>query len=491
MALVLGGATVALALLAASPVRAAGGLGQRVAIDSFRGPQSAVMQDAVEGALLRNYFLVPDAQVVAAARKSGVRLRSDEDFAEVGRSLNVAAFVSGTTVKHRKNWRVEVVVRDGETGEAVARYDLTERRLNALAVTLARSTPRKLQVALAGRNTVEPAEEEPQVQTKLRPPVRLRDRPAEETEDADRNSRSEKRARITSERDKDVDKEKARSKDRDRDRDREAAKDDDDDDVRTSSDRPSNRNDDVLPRPYLELGVGGKVFSRSMSFTENFSDIPAYRLDRATAVTIDFALHPFAIIESTRDSWAANLGLTGNVAYAMGITTEQTGTQGRARTEVHGYEVGARYRAALGIIDLAPRLTYVNETFAANLGNVSPDVDYKVMRMGVGIQLALSRQAFMRVSGDYLHVLSAGRLNDPDRFPRAVSRGVDLSLGAGYAFTDSVEAWLGVGLRRYGYDMKSRPGDTLIAGGAIDEYLSMTMGLTYRPSFENRTQGGL
>jgi hypothetical protein len=226
------------------------------------------------------------------------------------------------------------------------------------------------------------------------------------------------------------------------------------------------------------------------TFTENFSEIPAYRLERATAVTIDFALHPFAIAESTRDSWAAGLGLTGNVTYAMGIATEQVGTEGRARTEVHGYEVGLRYRAALGIVDLIPRLAYVNETFAANVGTISPDVNYQVVRMGMGVQLALSRQAFMRVGGDYLNVLSAGRLNDADRFPRAISRGIDLSLGAGYAFTDNIEAYLSLGLRRYGYDMKSQRGDALIAGGAIDEYLSMTTGLTYRPSLEQRTSGG-
>jgi hypothetical protein len=144
--------------------------------------------------------------------------------------------------------------------------------------------------------------------------------------------------------------------------------------------------------------------------------------------------------------------------------------------------VGLRYRAPLGIVDLIPRAAYLAETFAANVGTVAPDVDYRVLRAGLGIQLALSRQAFMRGSGDYLDVLSAGRLNDADRFPRAVTRGVDVSLGAGYAFADNVEAWVTVALRRYGYDMKSQQGDALIAGGALDEYMSMTMGLTYRPS---------
>jgi hypothetical protein len=219
-----------------------------------------------------------------------------------------------------------------------------------------------------------------------------------------------------------------------------------------------------------------------MTFTDNFSNIPAYRLDRATAITIEMAFHPFALGESTRDDWIAGFGLTGNVTYAMGVTTEQTGSDGRARTEVHGYELGVRYRAALGPVDLVPRLGYLAETFAANVGTVAPDVDYRVVRTGLGLQLALSHQAFMRASADYLYVLTAGRLNDADRFPRAVTRGVDLTLGAAYAFSDNVELFVAVGLRRYGFDLKVKPGDSLIAGGALDEYVSMTMGLTYRPT---------
>jgi hypothetical protein len=58
---------------------------------------------------------------------------------------------------------------------------------------------------------------------------------------------------------------------------------------------------------------------------------------------------------------------------------------------------------------------------------------------------------------------------------------MDLGAGAGYALGSSLEADVSLGLRRYGWDMKVLPGDTLIAGGAIDQYLSVTVGLVYRP----------
>jgi hypothetical protein len=34
--------------------------------------------------------------------------------------------------------------------------------------------------------------------------------------------------------------------------------------------------------------------------------------------------------------------------------------------------------------------------------------------------------------------------------------------------------------------MKARPDDQLIVGGAVDQYLSMTMGVTYRPTLGGR-----
>ncbi|HEX3697120.1 MAG TPA: hypothetical protein VH374_17215 [Polyangia bacterium] len=453
------GLLAALLMAAAAPA-AASDLAQRVAIDSFRGPQGAVVQDAVESALLRQYYLVPDAQVLEAARKSGVRLRSDEDFAEVGRSLNVAAFVTAT-VRRNKNWRVEMIVRNGETGEAVARYDVTNRRLDGLTATVARATPHRLQVLLANRAADSADDEDAEVRVKARPPVHARShQQGDHDEDGDKAAkpaRKPSKAQANKEKEDDVEAE-------------------------TSDEKPRDLPGANMPRPYLELGAGGRVFSRSMTFTDNFSNIPAYRLDRATAITIEMAFHPFALVEATRDDWIAGFGLTGNVTYAMGVTTEQTGSDGRARTDVHGYELGVRYRAALGPVDLVPRGGYLAETFAANVGTVAPDVDYRVIRAGMGLQLALSRQAFMRTSADYLYVLTAGRLNDADRFPRAVTRGIDLTMGAGYAFNDDVELFVAVGLRRYGFDLKVQPGDSLIAGGALDEYVSMTMGLTYRPT---------
>src|SRR3954449_12574178 len=102
--------TIALAavvgMVALAPAVEAADLSQRVAIGVFRGPQAGRVQDAVESALLRRYFLVPESAVVDAARKTGVRLQTAQDFAQVARNLNVQAFVTATVRKQRV-WTVQ------------------------------------------------------------------------------------------------------------------------------------------------------------------------------------------------------------------------------------------------------------------------------------------------------------------------------------------------------------------------------------------------
>jgi hypothetical protein len=394
-------------------------LNQRVAIGAFRGPQAEKLQDAVESALLRRYFLVPESMVAEAARKSGVQLESEKDFAEVGKSLNVQAFVSAT-VRKRGNWRVEMVVRKGETGAAMGRYEWSERRLDTLAAAMSRTTPRRLQALLSNRPGA--AEADGEVAEAHPAPSLPENAPA----------------------------------------------------------AAPTVSEPALVRPYLEIGVGGKVFSRAMSYTDNASRLPGYRLDRGTAINLELAFHPFSLISGA--GWVGGLGLTGGVTYAMGIGTQLDGGDGRARTEVYGYEVGLRHRATVGIVDIIPHVSYLVDNFVANVANISPDVRYRVARAGLGLRLALSSHAMVRASADYLHVLDAGPFTADGKFPRAKARGMDLSLGAGYAFTDTLEAQMSVGLRRYGFDMRAEPGDAPLAGGAIDEYMSMTLGVAYRPA---------
>jgi hypothetical protein len=509
--------TIALAavvgMVALAPAVEAAELNQRVAIGVFRGPQAGRVQDAVESALLRRYFLVPESAVVDAARKAGLRLQSPQDFAQVARSLNLQAFVTAT-VRKQRIWTVQMVVRKGDTGQAVGRFDWKDRHLDNLAAALARTTPRRLAVLLqsgAGRpaapSTVDdllagaaPAENEPS--TRKAPSLPEREERTSRHERAEREDKASSLERAERE-------DKASSEEAERpaprkerpvrlakaeriERGSKAERVDAEETERAApakgkdSDRADEFESDPAstPRPFFELGVGGRVFSRTMSYADNYSGLPGYKLSRASALSLDAAFHPFALAPSTAGSWVRGLGLTGAFNYAMGIGTQGGGTAGATRTEVFGYEVGVRQRFTAGMFDVIPHVGYLLDQFMATNAERSPDVRYQVVRVGLGGQLNISANAAVRASVDYLDVLNPGPM--ADMFPHATVRGMDLTLGVGWAFTDSLELQAAVGWKRYGFDMHAEEGDDNIAGGAVDEYLSMTFGFAYRPVLGRR-----
>ena len=284
-------ACLSVALGLSSARAAPEGANQRVVLREFHGPQAARLKDAIEGALLMRYSLVPDSMVMEAARRSGGRLLTDQDYAAVAKSLNVQAFVSAT-VHRQQDWRIEMVVRKGDTGQTVARYDWSGHRIDALAASVARRTPSRLRVLLAGNFAV-----------KLAPP--------DETVQAHAEASP------------------------------------------AAADEPRPSAPGARDRPFLEVSVGSRVFSRSMSFAQNVSGLPGYQLAHGTGITAEMALHPFAASGATAGGWAAGIGFYGTVNLAIGLDT-QDATGASARTDAYGYEAGVRYRIIAGAFDLSP-----------------------------------------------------------------------------------------------------------------------------------------
>ena len=62
--------------------------------------QAQRLQGALEASLLKRYYVVPDFTVAEAARRQGVGLVADDDFAQVGRALQVRGFVSAEVRRH-------------------------------------------------------------------------------------------------------------------------------------------------------------------------------------------------------------------------------------------------------------------------------------------------------------------------------------------------------------------------------------------------------
>jgi hypothetical protein len=101
-----------------------------------------------------------------------------------------------------------------------------------------------------------------------------------------------------------------------------------------------------------------------------------------------------------------------------------------------------------------------------------PNIAYQFVRGGLDFRVAVTPELSLGAGAGYRHVLNqGGPINKT--FPHLTVAGVDASVRAAYAFTGSIEARVQGDVRRYFYDMHSIRGDAMIAGGAVDQYLSV------------------
>jgi hypothetical protein len=383
-------------------------------IKGFSGPQAERIQGAVETGLKGRFDVVPDSRVAAAAESQGVGLVWDQDFARVGRALDVRAFVSAYTEKQNRGggWRVRLVVRRGDDGTAVGRLLLTGRRIDRLERTLTERPPARLQALIAMAVTSTPVldAEEPVL-------------------------------------------------------------------AAASEETPALESDQAKPGELIELTVDGRVFSRSFTYAQNLFRLPQYRLARAFASALEVTVRPGALVSDS----LAPIGIYGGLEYGLGVSAVGAGNNPQS-SDVRGYSAGLEYRFAWRNLSVAPQGGYASSSFVTGgEGGDVPDVRYSMITGGVAGRWSFAPGFALLSRAAYLEVLSAGPLSQPGRFARASIRGISGEAAVAFAVTPDLEVRASAGLRRYGFDMNSQPGDTSVAGGAIDQLLYGGLGLAYRP----------
>ena len=117
-----------------------------------------------------------------------------------------------------------------------------------------------------------------------------------------------------------------------------------------------------------------------------------------------------------------------------------------------------------------------------------PDTIYRYLRAGVGLRLELPSDLALGVNAGYRLILNGAGAQFGQFFPHRTVGGVDAEVYVGYRVTPSIEVRLGGELRRYFYNMHSTQADkdaaaaggtVKVAGGAIDQYISFTVGAAF------------
>jgi hypothetical protein len=409
----------------------------RIAVLPFQGPAGERLRGVLVTQLANDFDVVSLAEIRRAAGAVNRPMGPNALWQVVSRRLNLSAVIKGQVTGGRR-WQARLIVNQATTGVSVGSVVVSDSRPSDLIREVARTAPARL-VALV-RKTQDRAGPRPRPMAMGRmgtasdlPDRSARPVPAgvEEVVDAEVSEAPEILV----------------------------------------------RREKIMPPPMLEASIGPRALFRALTFADNFSRVPGYRLPGAPGVTGELSFHPGARM----GTWASQLGLVGAFETSLGATTAGGPGGAPAPTRHLSYRVGVRGRIPLPVAALSLGADYGEQHFTVQVPEapMSPEVHYGFVRPNLTGRVAFGRMSFV-LSGGYLHILDASGLTAASRFPNATIRGGDVGANIGYAFATDLQVQIGGDYRRYVYDMNAKQGDALVVGGAIDEFFGLTGLVTYR-----------
>jgi len=234
-------------------------------------------------------------------------------------------------------------------------------------------------------------------------------------------------------------------------------------------------------RPWLDAELGAQVVGRHLSYHEDlFARLSTYDLTAAPGLYGRAVIYPGALTASPI-AGMFGLSLGGDVLLAP----DSRAANGAAvPVRAWGYTAGLRVRLPAGMPDVGLDVAYVAQRFT--LGGTTPTLDAGVpgvaaqsLRLGASGRFPVSDRVAVTGRAAWLAVLDAGTAQGL-YFPRQTSNGVEVAAGVAVVLWRGLEARAGVEYRRYFSSVNPEPGDPYIVGGALDQYVTGTLGLALR-----------
>jgi hypothetical protein len=241
---------------------------------------------------------------------------------------------------------------------------------------------------------------------------------------------------------------------------------------------------------WFEIAAGAGILSRQFNYSDslgNSSNLRAYDVPAMAIVEVGAAVYPAA---GARSSYLHGLGVRG--AFGQTLTSESsTGGVSRFDSEGSRWRLGVAYELPLGRkISATFGIDYGHQRFkfealneqAKQIVDEAPTVRYRFVRPELGGHYAVGP---VRLGGTfgYLGIVDGGKTYDRFRDPSL--HGLDL------AATLSVDLPYGLGVRlaadyrRVFSRFDPEVGDSFVAGGALDQFVTTTLGLSYAASAKN------
>jgi hypothetical protein len=410
----------ALFTLVASHVRA----DTRVTVHDFHGPSAARIRADVVNLLERQsgVTLVSKGQIEGAARKLGVDRLSLDGRQALARELQLSAWMTGQVQRRNGKLRLTVEVYDGAQHTRIGRAQL----VGSTAARLSAAIKDRLwqQSGSVIMDAAAPAAES-KSSTTVSPEIVVSQAEADSFRD------------------------------------------------KVDSEHASHTGLGEVLRAFV--GIGSPY--RSLAYREPVtSSLGDYQLSGAAMADINVAFHPARL---ATDSWPAWFGLDARAQVTLSSPTlDRNGNQFKSRYDA--FHVGMRARVPLGHHYVSAFSGYGMNRLAISAQETgvrtpTPSVDYRSIRSGLGVELALSDSLLLGLDAAWLRLLSVGDIGK--WFPRASAGGVEFAMLASYRMTEATFLRATAAYQRTFFDFNSRPGDKNVAGGATDQYLALSLGM--------------
>lgn len=416
--------TICLALSATTSADA------RVTVHEFYGPNARRIESDVISLLQSQaeVKVVPKADIDSAAKSLGVDSYSTDGRQRLARQLQLSAWLTGMVQRRHGKLSLTVTIYDGAQHARIGRAEFMAKSIAGLSAKLRGRLWRR-----SGRAILHAEAPAPQAGTALAA--------AGAQAGAATNLGAGQR------------------------------------EVDQASEQPSIDGSAAGSRDVLRAFVGiGSPF-RSLSYRQPVSaTLGDYRLSGAPMADVRLAFYPGRLAS---DGWLSWLGVEGRGQLTISSPTlDREGKSFKSRYD--SLYVGARVRVPVGAHHVSVFSGYALSRFAVTAQDggapsPTPSVDYRSIRSGMGGELQLSNAISVAADAAWLHFLSVGEIGQ--WFPRASAAGVELALSGSYRVSSGVFTRVAAVYQRSFFDFHSRPEDTNIAGGAIDQSLALSLGL--------------
>lgn len=227
----------------------------------------------------------------------------------------------------------------------------------------------------------------------------------------------------------------------------------------------------------VSFELAGRFFSYNDIYSNNLRD---YDVFGVPSLFVGAEIYPLA---GSGTPIAEDLGVVGHFGQAFALDSETSdGTV--VGTSWNRFDVGLRFRLNLGdrgdapVLGLTGGFARMDFSFdaPAPLSEEVPAVTYSSLFVGLDGRVPVGPVA-IGAGAKYLGALDAGATKD--RFTDPSVGGVSFGLGVAVPIVMGLEGRFWTEYQRWFYAFKPEVGDPFVAGGALDQYLFLQLGLGF------------